>query len=81
MANKVYNSLRLMNIYDKKTLNLKLISSTKNLTDFPQRNHNTKPKPSNLTKRIIEHKIGKHIDSYTYSRRPKLSILHSIHRY
>ncbi len=25
---------------------------------------------SNLTKRIKEHKYGKHIDSYTYSRRP-----------
>ncbi len=25
---------------------------------------------SNLTKRITEHKTGKHIDSYTYKRRP-----------
>ncbi len=25
---------------------------------------------SNLTKRIIEHQPGKHIDSYTYMRRP-----------
>ena len=25
---------------------------------------------SNLEKRIIEHKSGKHIDSYTYKRRP-----------
>ena len=25
---------------------------------------------SNLNKRLVEHKIGKHIDSYTYSRRP-----------
>ncbi len=25
---------------------------------------------SNLTKRITEHKTGKHIDSYTFSRRP-----------
>ncbi|ULC59362.1 GIY-YIG nuclease family protein [Flaviramulus sp. BrNp1-15] len=25
---------------------------------------------SNLTKRIIEHKTGKHTDSYTYKRRP-----------
>lgn len=25
---------------------------------------------SNLTKRINEHNTGKHIDSYTYSRRP-----------
>jgi len=25
---------------------------------------------SNLTKRITEHKTGKHKDSYTYSRRP-----------
>lgn len=25
---------------------------------------------SNLTKRIIDHKTGKHNDSYTYSRRP-----------
>ena len=25
---------------------------------------------SNLSKRLIEHKTGKHIESYTYSRRP-----------
>lgn len=25
---------------------------------------------SNLTKRIIEHQTGKHLDSYTYNRRP-----------
>lgn len=25
---------------------------------------------SNLEKRILEHQVGKHIDSYTYSRRP-----------
>lgn len=25
---------------------------------------------SNLTKRLIEHKNGKHIDSYTFARRP-----------
>ncbi len=25
---------------------------------------------SNLNNRVIEHQIGKHIDSYTYSRRP-----------
>ncbi len=25
---------------------------------------------SNLEKRILEHQAGKHIDSYTYSRRP-----------
>jgi len=25
---------------------------------------------SNLNKRLIEHKSGKHIDSYTYKRRP-----------
>ncbi len=25
---------------------------------------------SNLSKRILEHKTGKHVDSYTYNRRP-----------
>ncbi|WP_138433755.1 GIY-YIG nuclease family protein [Winogradskyella algicola] len=25
---------------------------------------------SDLSKRVLEHKLGKHLDSYTYSRRP-----------
>ena len=44
LHNNVYNSLRLLNTYDKKIVNLNAdFFNEKSKPIFPQRNHHTKP--------------------------------------